>query len=166
MYAVKVTFDPKGTPLLWSFLFTPDEEYHSGNRGLYGDRVEFGFEVPSNGNKFAITRSVKANVTVEAHRRQLAPVAPYVRPRRRRRDQRGPVTDGTRPSSYERQKTAWVYRVPDFKIPVELKEIFEDGTVDSKVERLKLEQVNLGMGHVSYGKFWQTLLWAEEHQAQ
>ncbi|KAG9042596.1 hypothetical protein FS837_010665 [Tulasnella sp. UAMH 9824] len=147
MYAVKVTFDPKG------------------NRGFYEDRVEFGFEVPSNGTKFAITRQVKANVTVEAHRRQLAPVAPYVRPQRRRRDRRGPVTDGTRPSTYERQKTAWVYRIPDFKIPVELTEIFEDGTVESKVERLKLKHINVGMGHVSYSQFWQTLLWAEEHQA-
>ncbi|KAG8894768.1 hypothetical protein FRC01_012771, partial [Tulasnella sp. 417] len=54
-YAVKVTVDPRG------------------NRGFYEDRVEFSFEVPSNGTRFSITRAVKATVTVEAHRRQLAP---------------------------------------------------------------------------------------------
>ncbi|KIO21489.1 hypothetical protein M407DRAFT_80331 [Tulasnella calospora MUT 4182] len=144
MYAVKVTFDPKG------------------NRGFYEDRVEFSFEVLSNGTKFAITRQVTATVTVEAHRRQLAPIAPYVRPQRRRRDRRGPVTDGTRPSSYERQKTAWVYRIPDFKVPVELNEMFEHGTVESRVERLERE---LGSEDVTYAQFWQTLLWAEEYQA-
>ncbi|KAG8894824.1 hypothetical protein FRC01_012723, partial [Tulasnella sp. 417] len=54
-YAVTVTLDPRG------------------NRGFYEDRVEFSFEVPSTGTRFTITRAVKATVTVEAHRRQLAP---------------------------------------------------------------------------------------------
>lgn len=166
VYAVKVTVDPKGTFILLECSSIPKWDPPSGNRGFYEDRVEFCFEVPSNGTKFAITRPVKATVTVEAHRHQLAPIAPYVRPQRRRRERRGPVTDGTRPSNYERQKTAWLYRIPEFKIPVELSEIFKDGTVDSKVEKLQLEHIPLDLGPANYGQFWQTLLWAEEHQAQ
>ncbi|KAG8916916.1 hypothetical protein FRC01_002784, partial [Tulasnella sp. 417] len=165
MYAVKVTLIRKVRSPVWSVFAFHDMRGSSGNRGFYEDRLEFSFEVPSSGTSFTIIRQVKGTVTVEAHRRQLAPVAPYVRPRRRRRDRRGPITDGTRPSSYERQKTAWVYRMPDFKIPPELTEIFDDGPVESRVERLQLEHIPLELGHATYEQVWQTLLWAEEHQA-
>ncbi|KAG8994428.1 hypothetical protein FRB90_000435 [Tulasnella sp. 427] len=147
-YAVKITFDPKG------------------NRGFYQDQVEFSFERLADGTKYTITRALAATVTVEAHRRQLAPIAPYVRPRRHRRNLfKGSITDGTRPSNFERQKTAWIYRIPDFKVPAELNVIFEEGPVDSRVERLKLERLSSELTATTYSEFWKTLLWAEEHQA-
>ncbi|KAG8904535.1 hypothetical protein FRC01_008687, partial [Tulasnella sp. 417] len=147
MYAVKVTFDPRG------------------NRGHYDDRVEFSFEMPSNGTKFAITRAVKATVTVQAHRQQLAPTAPYQPPRRRPRGVRGSIVDGERPPHIERHRTAWKYRLPEYPIPADLREALGDGTIDSKVQMIRERWLSLGFSPSTYMVYWEVLLSAEEHQA-
>ncbi|KAG8911322.1 hypothetical protein FRC01_005776 [Tulasnella sp. 417] len=149
-YAVRVSFDPQG------------------NRGYFEDRVEFYFQLPSSGATFVISRPVKALVTVEVHQRQLAPVAPYTRPKRQPRAQKGSVTitQGTKPSSFERQKTAWTYRLPEFPIPRSLDVLLGDGTLASKVEKFSHEVVPKGLTYETYTEFWQAVLWAEEHQAR
>ncbi|KAG8954847.1 hypothetical protein FRC04_010330 [Tulasnella sp. 424] len=148
MHAVRVTFNPRG------------------NRGHYDDRVEFSFEIPSTGVKFAITRAVKATVTVAAHRQQLAPIAPYQRPRRRPRGVKGAIVEGERPPHIERHRTAWKYPLPKFPIPADLRRLLEEGTVDSRVQDIQNEYFPLGSSHAAYMEYWQALLWAEEHQAE
>ncbi|KAG8924470.1 hypothetical protein FRC01_011457 [Tulasnella sp. 417] len=146
-YGVRITFDPRG------------------NRGRFEDRVEFTFQLPLQGNQqFVISRAVKATVTVKVHQRQLAPIAPYTRPKRRPREKKGSVTDGTRPSNFERQKTAFTYPLPDSKIPEEISAIVQHGSVDTKVELIRQERLNLETA--TYADYWQTLLWLEECQAE
>ncbi|KAG8911964.1 hypothetical protein FRC01_005376, partial [Tulasnella sp. 417] len=148
-YAVKVTFDPRG------------------NRGHYEDRVEFTFQLPLQGNKqFVISRAVKATVTVKVHQQQLAPVAPYKRPKRQRREKKGFVTDGVRPANFERQKTAFCYPLPDSKIPEAISAIVQHGSVDTKVELIRAERLPADLETATYADHWQTLLWLEECQAE
>ncbi|KAG9042355.1 hypothetical protein FS837_010960 [Tulasnella sp. UAMH 9824] len=148
-YAVKVTFDPRG------------------NRGLYEDRVEFTFQLPSQDDKqFAISRVVKATVTVRVHQQQLAPTAPYTRPKRRRREMKAFITDGTRPSNFERQKIAFCYPLPESKIPEEILAIVQRGSVDEKVDLIRQERLPADLEASTYSDHWQTLLWLEEFQAE
>ncbi|KIO28300.1 hypothetical protein M407DRAFT_22507 [Tulasnella calospora MUT 4182] len=146
-YAVKVSFNSKGI------------------RGYYEDRVEFTFQIRfrTGITQFVISRPVKALVTIEAHQRQLAPVAPYTRPQRRPRGQKGSITitDGT-----EQQKTNWIYRLPQFSIPPSLELLLGNGTLTSKVERMRREVVPMDWTHETYTDFWQAMLWAEEHPAK
>lgn len=138
-----------------------------GNRGRYEDRVEFTFELPSQNNKqFVITRAVKGTVNVEAHQQQLAPTAPYTRPKRRPRGFKDSITDGTRPSNFERQKTAFRYPLPDSKIPADVVAIVQHGPVDTKVERIREEKLPAEVQSSTYADHWQTLLWLEEFQAE
>ncbi|KAG8913247.1 hypothetical protein FRC01_004651, partial [Tulasnella sp. 417] len=144
-YSLKVTFDPKG------------------NRGRHEDRVEFTFDSPSEGKQFVIVREVKATVTVPAHHQQLIPLGEYIRPLRRPREFKSSVMEGVRPSNFERQKTAFQVRLPEFKIPPELVKIIGRGSAESQVETI-LDLFPEGLTLATYSDFWQVLLWLEEHQ--
>ncbi|KAG8954846.1 hypothetical protein FRC04_010329 [Tulasnella sp. 424] len=123
--------------------------------------------MPAEDNKqFVITRTVRANVTVEAHQQQLAPIAPYTRPKRRPRGVKSSILDGTRPSSFERQKTAFCYPLPESKIPADLVSLVEHGSVDAKVARIREMRLSDELESSTYAKHWQTLLWLEEYQVE
>ncbi|KIO21487.1 hypothetical protein M407DRAFT_218212 [Tulasnella calospora MUT 4182] len=138
-----------------------------GNRGLYEDRVEFTFQLPLHDNKqFVIWRPVKATVTVKVHQKQLAPTAPYTRPKRRRREKKTFITDGIRPSNFERQKTAFCYKLPESEIPEDIRAIVQHGSVDAKVDLIRQERLPADLEPSTYPNHWQTLLWLEEYQAE
>ncbi|KAG9045676.1 hypothetical protein FS837_005860 [Tulasnella sp. UAMH 9824] len=145
-YVVKVTFDPEG------------------NRGRYEDRVEFTFQLPLQDNKeFTISRAVTATVSVTAHHQQLAPTAPYTRPKRPPRGN-GLGTDGDRPPNFERENAAFCYPLPNLEIPPEILSIFhlQNASVDDKVDLIRQECAR----DPTYTGYWQTLLWLEECQAE
>ncbi|KAG8924963.1 hypothetical protein FRC01_010849 [Tulasnella sp. 417] len=131
-----------------------------GNRGRHEDRVEFTFDSPSKGRQFTIVREVKAIVTVTTHHQQLSSLGEYIRPKRRPRESKSSVMDGTKIA----KKIAFRVWLPEFKIPPELAKIFAQGSTESQVEAT-LSMFSEGLDHATYADFWQVLLWLEEHQA-
>ncbi|CAE6409985.1 unnamed protein product, partial [Rhizoctonia solani] len=140
-----------------------------GHWGYFSDRLELTFHDSSLRKSFTITRPLRATVGNATDLEQLRPSAPYVRPPPKpRRDQEEKLVDGIKPSN---QRIEWVVDLPKAIIPRQLLLILESRTgVEAKLTRVKqlpgMYGGLMGAGSSSYGRFWETLLHIEEHQAQ
>ncbi|CAE6520072.1 unnamed protein product [Rhizoctonia solani] len=155
---------PLKRPLSLSIYFRP-----LGHRGYFFDRLELTLHDTSLRKSFTITRPLRATVGNTTDLEQLRPSAPYVRPPPRpRRDREEKLVDGIKPPS---QRIDWVVALPKAIIPTQLQSILESHTgVDAKLTRIRqlpgMHGGLAGAGSSSYGRFWETLLHIEEHQAE
>ncbi|CAE6393339.1 unnamed protein product [Rhizoctonia solani] len=139
-----------------------------GHRGYFSDRLELTFHDNSLSKSFTITRPLRATVGNATDLEQLRPSAPYTRPLPKpRRDREEKLVDGIKPPS---QRIEWVVGLPKAVIPVQLRSTLESRTgVDAKLTRVKqlpgMYSDLMGAGPSSYGRFWENLLFIEEHQA-
>lgn len=140
-----------------------------GHRGHFSDRLELHFHDTSLNKSFTITRPLRATVGNAADLEQLQPSAPYVRPARRpRRDREENLVDGIKPAG---QQIDWVVSLPRAVMSASLRGILESrANVSAKIERVRqLPGLHGGLAAVGgsgYGRFWETMLHAEEFQAQ
>ncbi|KAH7340553.1 P-loop containing nucleoside triphosphate hydrolase protein [Rhizoctonia solani] len=140
-----------------------------GHRGYFSDRLELTFHDTSLRKSFTITRPLRATVGNATDLEELRPSAPYVRPLPRpRRDREEKLVDGIKPLS---QRIEWVVALPKAIIPTQLKSILESRAgADARLNRIRqlpgMYGGLAGAGSSSYGRFWETLLHVEEHQAE
>lgn len=113
--------------------------------------------------EFVISRPVKATVSVRLHQQQLAPKAPYTRPKRRPR-LNGFVTDGELAVNFELEHMAFWSLLPELEIPPDILSILQSqhASIDDKVDLIRRERLLAS----TYYDYWQTLLWLEESQAE
>jgi helicase MOV-10 len=140
-----------------------------GHRGHFSDRLEITLLDTSLNKSFTITRPLRVTVGNAADLELLRPSAPYVRPAPRpRRDREEYLVDGVKPPGH---RIEWVVSLPRAIMPGPLRGILESRTaVSEKIERVRqLPGMQNGLtsaGVSGYGRFWETMLYVEEHQAQ
>lgn len=139
-------------------LFTP-----KGQRGRFDDRVELVFEDASIGQRFTITRTLRAVVGIQEDLDALKPIAPYIRPKFRRQDAGDKnITEGIKPPALA--EIEWVVKLPMFGIPAEVFRALAAGSREDKVNRVRATLLPAVLNSSTYLRHWRTLLHLEEAQ--
>ncbi|QRW27114.1 helicase domain-containing protein [Rhizoctonia solani] len=139
-----------------------------GHRGYFADRLELTFHDKSLRKSFTITRPLRATVGNVTDLEQLRPSAPYVRPPPKpRRDREEKLVDGIKPSS---QRIEWVVELPKAIMPFHCDHFGKSYWSRRQADQSQTVAWNARgfdrRGPPSYSRFWETLLYIEEHQAE
>ncbi|TFY71299.1 hypothetical protein EVG20_g1692 [Dentipellis fragilis] len=132
--------------------------------GYYEDRLEISLEDVSLNQRFTIVRSMKARVGSKADHELLKPIAPYKPRPRGIRPQEKDVVEGIAPPALDAVK--YVVTLPRAEIPKQVTSIISTGAVGKVVDQLKRTVLPPALTSESYGRFFKTLLWVEEHRME
>ncbi|KZV62176.1 P-loop containing nucleoside triphosphate hydrolase protein [Peniophora sp. CONT] len=135
--------------------------------GQYEDRLEVTFENPALRRQFLVIRAITATIigTREVYE-LLKPAAPYIqKPRSVKREHESEVVRGI-PPKVPPSLTKHARKLPEYPIPQPLKAILSH-TVEDIIKEIQSSYLpNAPLNGETYGQFWRTLLWAEEHRAE
>ncbi|THG94461.1 hypothetical protein EW026_g7015 [Hermanssonia centrifuga] len=131
--------------------------FHPSFGGRYEDTLELTFRDLSNKQQFVITRRIYAIVGSQEDYDRLKPKSAFVKPKPAIYEQPKRIIRVFRPPTWS--YTKWVVELPEFKAPQDL--------IDAAFGPRRRTSVNPYMPKfsvLSYGRFFQVLLWIEEEQ--
>ncbi|EIN09073.1 P-loop containing nucleoside triphosphate hydrolase protein [Punctularia strigosozonata HHB-11173 SS5] len=138
---------------------------HPPQRGRYEARLEIVFEDADASRRFEISRIIKAVVGDPQDHELLKPVAPYVKPTRRRRTAETEVVQAELPPSLSRIQ--YRRKLPDAKIPDALLSVLEKRASSQQITgRIREGHLPPALNETSYSTWYQTLIWAEEYKQE
>lgn len=136
------------------------------DRGLFENRLELYFEIPSQHRRFTITRPIAARVGSQTDYEQLKATKPYIRRKRIAGFKFNRFVAGVRPAALA--KIVWRKKLKEYPIPPELYHITSgiDLDLSEKLEMLRASFIPGELDTSTYAKHMQTRMWIEEEQAR
>ena len=133
-------------------------------RGRFDDRLELIFEDAVLRQRFAIVRPVRSIVGSRADYETMKPKSPYIP---RKRTQRTPETDvvpGVPPPS--QKIIPYIGQLPHARIPPRISSSLAKGEGRRAVEFFRQSILPHELGSETHGRYFKTLLWAEEFRME
>lgn len=137
-------------------------KFNTTTLGRFDDRIEFIFRDETLSQQFVIARPILGTIANRAELEALGPIAPYVRPARRRfHDQEG--HDDIPGPRYEFESDViWVAKLAPFNVPQKIKDILSVGSTNQQIDSIRTMALPPVFDATSYSRHWDTLLYVEE----
>ncbi len=132
-------------------------------KGLYGrfsDRLQLSFLDKGLDQSFSISRELVAVVGNKQELDALAPIAPFVRPKRQIREEPVHVVDGIK-YTFD-SDIQWVVKLPRFEVPKYIHQTLAVGSPDEQITQVRDTLLPSSVNSQTYSRFWSTLLHVEE----
>jgi helicase MOV-10 len=147
---------PGSTHLLDLIFYTHD------HLGRFEDRIELVFEDDELNERFVIARMIRVVVGNRKELEALAPISPYVRPRRKRHEGVEDFIEGVKvPFVSDIQ---WAVKLPQYKVPAAVRDALAVGDLDHQLSKIKQMILPREVTSETYRKHWSSLLHIEEMQ--
>ena len=134
-------------------------------KGLYGrfcDRLQLSFRDEGLDQSFSISRELVAVVGNKEELDALAPIAPYIRPKRRTREEPLHLVDGIK-YTFD-SDIHWVVKLLPFDVPKHIHQALAIGSLGEQATRVQETLLPDLVNSQTYSRFWSTLLHVEEVQ--
>ncbi|KIJ63043.1 hypothetical protein HYDPIDRAFT_41313, partial [Hydnomerulius pinastri MD-312] len=160
-----ITRAPIGQPLLHGKRATVTINFSTAYSGRAEDQLEIIFEDKSLDQRFVIIRSLRGIVGSSADYELLKPKAPYrPQPRTSKREETD-VIPGIRAPSLN--AIPYIGKLPQAKASASLvAALSEPRSVRQTIDQIRRVFLPLSLDSSTYGRFFKTLVWAEEFQSE
>lgn len=132
--------------------------------GTCEDRLEMRFKDEKLGKGFAVSRRLSAVIGNRETLELLRPVAPYVPRQRTTRLAEKEVVAGVFPPALK--AIPYIGKLPHAHIPTPLATTLSSGSKKEIIDRVRKAFLPRSVDSETYGRFFKTLLWIEEHRME
>jgi helicase MOV-10 len=116
----------------------------------------------TNAKQFAIVKPLLSIIGDREDYEALKPITPYLTRRKKERDLIDVLVPGEKPPPIT--NIAWVFRLPDYKLPMTLENIFDIPNTKKKCQLIR-SLIPPELTAQTHSRWFHTLLYAEEYQS-